>query len=41
MKDLNEKIKELIKLVSVTEKLIIKLISIIGFIKILIDIINN
>lgn len=38
MKD--EKIKELFKLLTVVEKLVIKIISVVGWIKILIDLFN-
>ena len=40
MKDEGEKIKKLFKLLMVVEKLLIRLISIVGWLKILIDIIT-
>lgn len=41
MKSLKDKLKELSKLLTTIEKLIIKIISIAGWLKILIDIIND
>lgn len=40
MKDEDEKIKKFFKLLTVVEKLLIRLISIVGWLKILIDIIT-